>query len=85
MILNIEFRNLLDKSSALMSICDAMSEEYKIRYNKDFIPFHNPIEIEQWLEYARTQWDNNKIIVNISVMEVKDCPLFHESEYNHSG
>ena len=31
------------------------------------------------------QWDNNKIIVNISVMEVKDCSLFHESEYNHSG
>jgi len=51
-----EFRNLLDKSSALMSICEAMSEEYKERYGKDFIPFHNPIEINNWLPFARTQW-----------------------------
>lgn len=59
--INLEFRNLLDKSSTLMSICDAMSKEYKIRYNQDFIPFHNPIEIDQWLQHARTQWDKNKI------------------------
>jgi glycosyltransferase involved in cell wall biosynthesis len=51
-----EFRNLLYKSSALMSICEAMSEEYKERYHKDFVPFHNPIEINNWLPFARTQW-----------------------------
>ena len=55
-----EFRDLLDKSSALMSICEAMSEEYKERYHKDFIPFHNPIEINNWLPYAKTQWDLEK-------------------------
>ncbi|MEO6705869.1 MAG: hypothetical protein ABIN04_08490 [Ginsengibacter sp.] len=53
---NKEFRNLLDKSSPLMSICEAMSEEYKIRYNKDFIPFHNPIETDSWLPFSRNQW-----------------------------
>lgn len=58
--INKEFRNLLDKSSALMSICEAMSEEYKERYHKDFIPFHNPIEINNWLPYARTQWNLEK-------------------------
>lgn len=51
-----EFRNLLDKSSALMSICETMSEEYKIRYGKNFIPFHNPIEIDHWLPTSKTQW-----------------------------
>jgi glycosyltransferase involved in cell wall biosynthesis len=58
--INKEFRNLLNKSSALMSICEAMSEEYKERYGKDFIPFHNPIEIDNWLPFARTQWNLEK-------------------------
>ena len=48
-----EFRNLLDKSTVLMSICDTMSEEYKIRYGKYFIPFHNPIETSYWLPFAK--------------------------------
>jgi glycosyltransferase involved in cell wall biosynthesis len=43
-----EFRKLMDKSAILMSISDAMSEEYKIRYGKDHIPFHNPIDINYW-------------------------------------
>jgi glycosyltransferase involved in cell wall biosynthesis len=51
-----EFRKLLDKSSVLMSICESMSEEYKIRYNKEFIPFHNPIEIGDWLPYSKNDW-----------------------------
>jgi glycosyltransferase involved in cell wall biosynthesis len=55
-VIDREFRKLLDKASVLMSICDSMSEEYKIRYNKDFIPFHNPIEIENWLPYAKNDW-----------------------------
>jgi glycosyltransferase involved in cell wall biosynthesis len=42
------FRALIDKSGVLMSICDAMSEEYKLRYGKDFVPFHNPIDIDYW-------------------------------------
>lgn len=55
-IINKEFRRLLDKCSVQMSICEAMSEEYKIRYNKVFIPFHNPIEIQDWLPFARNEW-----------------------------
>lgn len=54
--INKEFRNLLDKSAALMSIGEAMSEEYKIRYGKNFIPFHNPIEINHWLPSSKNQW-----------------------------
>lgn len=55
-VIDREFRKLLDKSSVLMSICESMSEEYKIRYNKEFIPFHNPIEIENWLPYSKNDW-----------------------------
>jgi glycosyltransferase involved in cell wall biosynthesis len=56
-VINRELRELLDKSSVLMSICESMSEEYKIRYNKEFIPFHNPIEIGNWLPYSKTDWN----------------------------
>jgi glycosyltransferase involved in cell wall biosynthesis len=51
-----EFRNLLDKSTALMSIGEAMSEEYKRRYDKTFIPFHNPIDTDRWLPYSKTDY-----------------------------
>lgn len=47
-IIDKEFRQLLDKSAILMSICDAMTEEYALRYGKNFIPFHNPIDIDYW-------------------------------------
>lgn len=47
-VIDKEFRKLLDKSTILMSICEAMSDEYQIRYNKTFIPFHNPIDINYW-------------------------------------
>lgn len=47
-VIDKEFRQLMDKTAILMSISDAMSEEYKLRYGKDFIPFHNPIDINYW-------------------------------------
>src|ERR1035437_1214771 len=58
-VIDREFRKLLDKSSVLLSICDSMSEEYQIRYSKEFIPFHNPIEIANWLPHAKTDWSIN--------------------------
>jgi glycosyltransferase involved in cell wall biosynthesis len=51
-----EFRKLLDKTSIFMSICETMSEEYKVRYNKKFLPFHNPVEIGNWLPFSKTDW-----------------------------
>jgi len=60
-IITKEFKNLLEKSSVLMSISSAMSEEYKKRYKKDFIPFHNPIEIDKWLPHARNRWEKNGV------------------------
>ena len=47
-IIDREFRQLMDKTAILMSISDRMSDEYKARYNKTFIPFHNPIDINFW-------------------------------------
>lgn len=51
-----ELLSLINRSSVLMSIGEAMSEEYKKRYNRDFIPFHNPIEINNWIPCSRNEW-----------------------------
>lgn len=54
-----DFRVLLDKASLLMGISDAMANEYKIRYNKTFITFHNPINISLWKEYQKFDYELN--------------------------
>ncbi len=51
-----EFNSLINRSSVLMSIGNAMSEEYKNRYGRDFIPFHNPIDTNTWLPHSRNNW-----------------------------
>lgn len=38
------FVNLINKSSVHLSISEAMSIEYKHRYGKDWVAFHNPID-----------------------------------------
>jgi glycosyltransferase involved in cell wall biosynthesis len=55
-VIDNEFRQLLDKSTIFMSICDTMSEEYKMRYNHEFTPFHNPLEIKNWLPVSKNNW-----------------------------
>jgi glycosyltransferase involved in cell wall biosynthesis len=51
-----EFRNLINYSSILMSISESMSREYKVRYGKEFHPFHNPISLEEWLPHTKKDW-----------------------------
>ena len=50
-----EFRVLLNKMDLYLSISDAMSAEYKKRYGKEFIPFHNPIDISKFSEVRRNK------------------------------
>ncbi len=51
--INKIFPQLVNKASLLIGISDLMCEEYKKRYNSDFITFHNPIDIENWLNYQK--------------------------------
>jgi glycosyltransferase involved in cell wall biosynthesis len=55
-VIDREFRALIYKSSVLMSISQAMNEQYKIRYGQDFIPFHNPINLSHWSRYSKADW-----------------------------
>jgi hypothetical protein len=51
-----EFRDLLVKAECLMSISPSMSEAYYLRYGENFIPFRNPVELEEWLPYSKADW-----------------------------
>ncbi|MEO7049825.1 MAG: hypothetical protein ABI091_31260, partial [Ferruginibacter sp.] len=53
-----EFKKVISQASVLMSICEAMSEEYKLRYNREFIPFRNPINLQNWLPHSKKEWTN---------------------------
>lgn len=52
-----ELRALLDKATILLSISHDMALEYKSRYGKSFITFHNPIEIEFWKSNQRKNYE----------------------------
>jgi glycosyltransferase involved in cell wall biosynthesis len=56
-----EFRILLNSSTILMSISDEMALEYKRRYNKEFMTFHNTIDIDFWKKYQRTDYELKEI------------------------
>jgi glycosyltransferase involved in cell wall biosynthesis len=43
-----EFRTLLDRNDLYLSISDAMTSEYLMRYKKEFRAFHNPIDISNF-------------------------------------
>lgn len=45
-----KFRQLLDRASGQLSICQYMSDEYLKQYGKVFIPFHNPVDLTKWEE-----------------------------------
>jgi glycosyltransferase involved in cell wall biosynthesis len=59
-VIDRKFRRLLCDAKVLMSISETMSIEYKKRYGHNFIPFHNPIEVEFWdTPSCTTQYSQN--------------------------
>jgi glycosyltransferase involved in cell wall biosynthesis len=60
-IIDSEFKQLLDRMDLFLSISDYMSAEYKNRYNKVFIPFHNPIDISRYKQIKVRETTDTKI------------------------
>ena len=58
--IDLEFKLLLSKASLLMSISDEMALEYKNRYGKKFITFHNPIDIKFWKQHQKSNYELSK-------------------------
>jgi glycosyltransferase involved in cell wall biosynthesis len=55
-----ELRQLFDCVDLHLSISDAMSDEYYIRYNKKFFAFHNPIDLKVWVPFCKTDFTINR-------------------------
>lgn len=60
-----EFKELLHSTNLFLSISDSMSIEYKRRYDKVFIPFHNPIDIKVWGKETKTSYELRGSPVNV--------------------
>lgn len=42
------FKRLLQLSSGNLSICETMSQAYLQQFGKQFVPFHNPVDVQYW-------------------------------------
>jgi len=60
-IIGKELKKIFNQASVLMSISQSMSDAYLSRYNKIFIPFHNPISLDSWLSKSKNDWRCEKV------------------------
>jgi glycosyltransferase involved in cell wall biosynthesis len=60
-----ELQLLVDMVNVHLSISGAMADEYKVRYKKEFIAFHNPVDLDNWLPAIKSDYsiDKSKIII----------------------
>jgi glycosyltransferase involved in cell wall biosynthesis len=61
-----ELRLFNNKVDLHFSISEAMSDEYSKRYNKEYIPFHNPVDCEIWLPNVKRDYNLDK--ENIAIL-----------------
>jgi glycosyltransferase involved in cell wall biosynthesis len=59
-LINKELRQIFKKADVLMSISESMSEEYYLRYRRTFIPFHNPIDVNNWTSKKNKDYSFNE-------------------------
>lgn len=59
-IIDKELKNIFNKADVLLSISEAMSEEYLNRYGNRFIPFHNPIDVKNWTSVIEKDYSNKE-------------------------
>ncbi|HEY5124945.1 MAG TPA: glycosyltransferase [Ignavibacteria bacterium] len=55
-----EFRQLLDRIDLCLSISNAMSSEYLKRYKREFMAFHNSIDISKYLKAKKSNYKLGK-------------------------
>ena len=48
--------NQIQKASVLMAICDGMATEFKKRFGREFLAFHNPVDVESRKHLVKSDW-----------------------------
>ncbi|MFY9195616.1 MAG: glycosyltransferase, partial [Methanoculleus sp.] len=86
------FYNQVRQADPLMGICEWMAVEYKSRFGRDFLFYHNPVDIDKWGPKSRQNWDKNgnRFVImfagklgrkNVALVEV--CRAVHELNSEH--
>jgi len=60
-----DFEQLIRNAKVLLSISEAMAEEYSKRYGLSFSPFRNPIDINKWLPYQKSDLSVDSEVLKI--------------------
>jgi len=55
-------KRLMRKASLRIAICEMMAEEYRERYNMDFVHFQNTIDVGRWEAYAKKDFQIVKAV-----------------------
>jgi glycosyltransferase involved in cell wall biosynthesis len=75
-----DFKILIENASVHLSIAEAMGDEYEKRYEKKFLSFRNPIDVDKWLdskiEQEKTESDRLRIIYTGRIFEPTFDTLF---------
>ena len=78
-VIDQEFRMLLSKASIRLSISESMSEQYKSRYGYNFIPFHNPIDVQYWSKNSKKNYQSGSPFIMLYAGRIgtgiQDCFL----------
>lgn len=55
-------KQIVGRADVCLSICQKMSDVYKERYGKRFLPFHNPVQLDEWKRIGKHQKDDFSIV-----------------------
>jgi glycosyltransferase involved in cell wall biosynthesis len=55
--LDRELRALLERAALLMVISDDMARAFSNRYGREFVTFHNALDLEEWAAVRRVSWE----------------------------
>ncbi len=72
-----DFEQLIRNAKVLLSISEAMSEEYAQRYGLSFLSFRNPIDINKWLPHQKHNLSVSSEVLKIIYTGRLFSPTYH--------
>lgn len=66
------FKRLLQLSSGNLSICGTMSQAYLRQFGKQFVPFHNPVDVQYWSNLSSERKYPNNIVSLLYVGKINE-------------
>lgn len=58
--IEMEFKSLVQEADCCMSISDLMGKDYEEKYGKEFVTFHNPVDLDKWYPVQKQKFNKRK-------------------------